>query len=189
MKKRFLIFVLVLSITFIVINQSYAKSDWTGNANLTFGKPINNDPTRGIYGFGTNVDFGKKSWPVNIAIAFFKFKGSGDGWLGSVDTSATELRFGVKKIWHIPSTELPSMYLGGGLFMGDARHDWPDDSVESDEQSEGFGGWVNSGIFWTMGTHFNLGIDLVVSYGRFQDHMYGLETAGLKAALLLGYHW
>jgi len=172
-----------MSIPFIITNQSYAASDWTGNINLALGEkwPVYPLPDNQKE-VGLNVDFGKKSWPLHIAFAILGSSSSYTEDEGSITASTSELRFGANKIWETAPAKQPCIYLGCGLALthGEVEHQWDGQSI---------GGYVNGGIFWTLAEHYNLGIDL--GYSKATDHSshVGFGMGGGHATLFFGYHW
>jgi hypothetical protein len=175
----------VLSVIFTLTNQSYAKSDWTGNANFALGKKyVGSSLGDNQNQFGLNVDFGKISWPLHIAFGYLGSSGSySEGDASGMDTSTSELRIGVNKIWETAPNKPPYFYLGGGLAMIQAE------GVQLDGQSTG--GYINGGIFWTIAKHFNLGVDLGYSKATVHtsENDIGDEAGGGHALFFIGYHW
>ncbi len=219
MKRLFFIFILLFSISLIGFNKSHAQgsSDWTGNINFSLGnKMLDKDDwsieEEGLnfeldtqHEAGLNIDFGKKSWPVYIALGYLN--SSADDSLSEeiavddmvipvktkVEGSTKELRLGIKKIWEPTSTMRP--YIGGGLAMINAEGkvtasaEGISASVSDDDQAAGF--YVNGGIYWTIASHFNVGVDVGYSKAKatFDKMESDMEAGGAHYGLLLGYHW
>jgi hypothetical protein len=202
MKKTLFIFVLLLSLCFLS-NQSYAADDWTGNANLVFGsKSLEKDdwePLESQREVGFNVDFGKKSWPVNIEIGYltssdddsFLIDLDGNLYDVKVEGSTTELRLGIKKIW-MPTYSIRP-YISGGLAVigGKIKSTVSDGFVSgSDSDShQGVGGYVNGGIFWTLANHFNVGVELGYSSASVKIYDIDTKAGGGHGLFFVGYHW
>ena len=64
-----------------------------------------------------------------------------------------------------------------------------------DDSESVFGFWVNAGLFYTLGEHFNLGLDIRYSDAQVNvspvDGGQGLdfEAGGTQYNMLVGYHW
>jgi len=185
MKKIYLTLVLML----FAIG---ANADpWTGNVNFFLGKksvdsedwaPVD-DPVE----FGVLVDFQPRDWPISVALDF----------LGSYDQITqggikyegitSEFNAGVRKIWNVSGSNVRP-YIGGGIAFIGAEFKGTDFNTVSDDDN-GTGIWLNGGVYWTLGRHFNLGLDL--RYSQADVTLFGVEgeAGGTHAGLLLGYHW
>jgi len=177
MKIGVVVFILLGVLTFFTSRLSYATNDWTGNINFVYGsKSLDKEDWRPLESqsqSGLAVDFGKKNWPIHLAVAYvlssdddaFTMDINGDLWDTKIKGSTSELRLGVKKFWS-PSFPIKS-YIGGGISIINGKIKMMTVSINngayigSDSQSDqGFGGYINGGIFWTIVDHFNLGVDL-----------------------------
>jgi hypothetical protein len=184
--------ILSLSLCLILITSIHVcAADWTGNVNFTLGsKALDKDdwePIEDQGEFGINVDFRKKEWPVNIAIAILG--SAGEGKMNGINVKGTtsELRFGVRKIWE--PNEIMRPFLGGGVALLSAEYEGSSSGVRVSDDDTGIGLWLNGGIYWTLSHSFNLGFELGYSTGEVT--LYGVDgnAGGGHAALLLGYHW
>jgi hypothetical protein len=190
MKKVFFIFILMLPITFFVSGTSFAASDWTGNINFSMGakaldeddwEPLDSQPECGF-----NVDFGKKSWPFNVAIGVLTSSKEKDYYGARIKGATKEFRAGIIKIWNATPTMRP--YLGGGLALVNAEVKASADFEVSNSDKK-LGSYINGGVYWTIAKHFNLGCDL--GYSKAKVNLYGIdgEAGGAHASFLIGYHW
>jgi hypothetical protein len=203
MKKAFFVFVMLLSLMCFASNQSYAAGDWTGNANIGFGskaldeddwKPMESQPE-----FGLDVDFGKKTWPVHIAIGYLNSSKDDtisfiiDGTLidSKLDGSTRELRLGLKKIWEPAMPIRP--YVGGGLALINAKIKMTltdgVNSVSISQDDQAVGGYINGGIFWIIANKLNLGVDLGYSKASVKLYDIDVKAGGTHALFFIGYHW
>jgi len=59
--------------------------------------------------------------------------------------------------------------------------------VSEDDTGTGFA--ICGGVYWTIGQHFNLGLD--VRYSSAEATLYETKAAigGTHSGLILGYHW
>jgi hypothetical protein len=192
----FIISVLLLSVTFFASNQCFASDVWNVNANFLTGyKALDVDywePVEVQEVYGVNVDFGQKSWPVNIAIALLASDRNDDTYyFEDIEGSTIELRVGIKKIWEPTTTMRP--YIGGGLaiinaeFKGSVGDNYMNDT--SSDNDQGVGWYVNGGLFWTVAKHLNLGFELGYSKAAVTLYDQDGEAGGGHALFLIGYHW
>ena len=133
------------------------------------------------------VDFKQQDWPVSIALDF----------LGSYDEvteigvnfegTTSEFDVGVRKIWDASGSSIRP-YIGGGLAFINAEIKAIGFNTVSQDDS-GTGIWFCGGVYWTLGQHFNLGLDL--RYSQADVTLYGVEgeAGGTHAGIILGYHW
>ena len=70
-------------------------------------------------------------------------------------------------------------YLGGGLTVTSAAEGIADGSA--------LGGWVDGGVFWRLGSHFDIGVDLRYSWARHELGGRKIEAGGLNTCLTLGF--
>lgn len=197
MPKAFFMWVCGVVLLALVAEPSGAVAhDWTGNVNFTLGgKSLDKDdwdPVEDQGEFGIEVDFRQPSWPVNIAFALTGSNVTEDdiiieGYSVEEEGSTSELRFGLRKIWEPTPSMRP--FLGGGLaFIGaELEGRAPGGTTHDDDSSTGI--WISGGIYWTIGTSFNLGFELGYSHADIKLFDEDFEAGGTHAALLMGYHW
>lgn len=175
---------------------SQAK-EWTGNANVFLGsKALDEDdwkPADEHGEFGVLIDFRKQEWPVNIAIDILHSEGDGSayeplsGLFIDMDAETTEINPGVRKIWEPGATVRP--YVGGGLAFISADASLSALGITVSDNDDAVGFWINGGVYWTLGTSFNIGIDLRYSHAKVTLFDVDAEAGGGHAGLLIGYHW
>lgn len=163
-----------------------------GDANILLGvKPLDKDdwaPVEDQGALGVEVTFGKESWPVWIAIDYFAtadveediqvFGFGGQDIVGST----VEFDLGVRKIWGKKKTR---PFLGGGVGLIGATLD-----LDIDDDSDATAGlWINGGVFWRLGSRFNIGG--TVRYSDAEVTIFGqdVQAGGLTYGLLLGWGW
>jgi hypothetical protein len=183
-KKSILTVILMLS--FLNLN----ASEWTGNANLFFGKKTleekNWREADEQAEFGVLVDFKQSHWPVSIAIDIL---GSEEVIAFSTEGRTTEFDIGVRKIWDAENSSIRP-YIGGGLAFINAEitsTGFFSDTVSQDDSGTGI--WFGGGIYWTLWQHFNLGIDLRYSQADVTLFDENIDAGGTHAGIILGYHW
>lgn len=171
-----------------------------GNANFLLGvKSLDEDDWRPVEdqaAFGAEVTFGKETWPVWIALDYFEsFKEEEDvpidlgGFVivRDVEGGTMELDLGVRKIWgqRWGKERKTRPYLGGGVGLNGARFDA--DVVSDEDYSIGL--WAGGGIFWRLGSRFNIGA--TARWSKAQVALFGEdgEAGGLTYGLLLGWGW
>ena len=170
-----------------------------GNANFTFGaRGLDQDFWGGLDNqgvFGVTVDFGKEAWPIHLEVGA---AGSGaqdktrDPFLPvqvDVTGGVGEVTFGVNKTWK-PASGNYRPYIGGGVASVSVKTTIETTLGDVDDDDNSFGVYFHGGIFWRIGTRFNLGVDgrlmggtSVTLFGEDGDANYG------QVALLLGWGW
>lgn len=183
-------------------------------------------------GFGANADIGFKSWPFNIAIGYVNSSyddtlpeeyaytpdiGRGGFPVGPPDmdltqtvevdtkheTSTSELRLGVKKIWEPTSDMRP--FVGFGAAMIQAKSNVSVDPVAAatyaitpnlSDKDKAIGLWFSGGVYWTIFiSHLlddiNFGVEVGYSQANVEFKEIGgkLNAGGTHYGLFLGYHF
>ncbi len=163
----------------------------SGNVNFLLGTKTldTNDwaPFEDQAAFGVLFDFKGDDWPVSMAIDVL---GSYDEQtiLGlKTEASTSEFDIGVRKIWEISGSSVRP-FIGGGLAFvrGEIK---ASNIVTVSVDDNGTGIWINGGVYWTLGQHFNLGLQ--ARYSRAEISIAGIEgeAGGTHAGIMLGYHW
>lgn len=185
MKRSIIIAILMLPVINVHANDS------SGNVNFLLGTKTLESEDWGPFdeqvAFGVLFDFKQRNWPISIAIDLL---GSLDReTLLGVETegSTTEIGFGIRKIWETSGSSIRP-FIGGGLAIVNAELKTNTFVTVSDDDS-GTGFWLNGGVYWTLGQHFNLGLQ--VRYSKAEVTLFGIEgeAGGTTAGLMLGYHW
>lgn len=143
---------------------------------------------------GLMMDWGAEGWPVNIALDIVNSSQDFDDneFDVNVDGSTLAIDGGVR--WYFVKDRNWEPYLGGGLayISGEVDTSGENNDIEFDDSTVGY--WVNGGIKWVIGEHFNLGgdvrwekaeLDVEDDLGNPTD----VEAGGLGYAVLLGYRW
>ena len=178
--------------TFLLFSVMSAHANpWSGNANFILGTKTLDDndwaPFDEQVAFGVLVDFKQQSWPISIAIDLL---GSLDEeTVLGVDTEAstTEFDIGIRKIWEVSGSSIRP-FIGGGLALVNAEIK-ATNVVTASIDDDGTGIWLNGGVYWTLGQHFNLGLQARYSKAEVQFLGVDIEAGGTTAAVMLGYHW
>ena len=143
---------------------------------------------------GLMMDWGAEGWPINIALDIVS--GSKDtndeNFDVDVDGSTLAVDGGVR--WYFVKNRSWEPYVGGGVayISGEVDTSGDNNDIEFDDSTVGY--WLNGGIKWVIGEHFNLGgdvrwekaeLDVEDDLGNPTD----IEAGGLGYAVLLGYRW
>jgi len=191
MKKGFLIPVISTALIALSPALSPAAGEWTGNANLLLGvkflDEIDWDPLDEQAEAGIDIDFRRREWPVNLAVAFVYSMDEDDVDGVDLDGSTAELRLGIRKIWEPEQTIRP--FIGGGIVLLRADIDSEYQGTKISDHDETVGIWVNGGIYWTLNRSLNLGFNLGFSTGEVTLFGHDADAGGFQSALLVGYHW
>ena len=166
-------------------------SDWSGNVNFLLGtKSLDSNDWGSLdeqAAFGILVDFKQKNWPISMAIDL----------LGSYDEetisgtkfegSTSEFDIGIRKIWEVSGSSIRPFIGGGIAFIRGEIKASAFNTVTFDDNGTGI--WLNGGVYWTLGQHFNLGLQ--ARYSQAEITILGVdgEAGGTHAGIMLGYHW
>ena len=175
-------------INFFLGQKSLSSSDWA--------------PIEDQFAFGAVMSFGATDWPVSIAADVIASADdqtvSDPNLFGNVTlTGATyEIDAGVRKIWKAGKGGAVRPYIGAGLGIISAAVQIEDDfGTTLDDGDAGFGFWGGAGIFFRLGSHFNIGADLRYSSADV-DFDFGngavvqnVNAGGFSYGLLLGFGW
>jgi opacity protein-like surface antigen len=185
MKKSIVIPILMLFV------MNVHASDWSGNANFILGtKSLENSDWGTLdeqLAVGVLVDFKQKNWPISMAIDLLGSLDEEDIPGGKREGSTSEFDIGVRKIWEVSGSSIRP-FIGGGIAFIDAEQKLTNGiSVSVDDSATGV--WLNGGVYWTLGQHFNLGLQ--ARYSKAEVTLAGIdvEAGGTIAAIMLGYHW
>jgi opacity protein-like surface antigen len=195
MPNKYVVVVLVLVLTLLSASVVSAQNEWTGNVNAFLGRKTLDksdwEPVEKQGEFGLEVDFRQKDWPISIAIDILGASGKGDvvdPSFGTIDTfksRTSEFNIGVRKIWEVPAPVRP--FIGGGLSLMRAEAEVSIPGVGSNTESDtGAGIWIGGGVYFTLGDHFNLGLEL--KYSTADVTIAGVDTnaGGTHFGLLAG---
>ena len=201
MVKKYIIAVLALVPFVLCASVASAQDQWTGNINVFLGqKSLDKDdwePIEKQSEFGIEVDFRKKDWPVNIAIDILHSWAEDtvsltDPFTGPYDMkvtgNTTEFNIGIRKIWDEFSSVRP--FIGGGLSYIRAEFEGTIPGLGSASDSDtGVGIWLGGGVYFTLGEHFNIGVELKYSDAEVTLFDVDGDAGGTHYGLLAGYHW
>ena len=196
MVKKYIIAVLALVPFLLSASVATAQDQWTGNIDMFLGqKNLDKDdwePVEEQGEFGIEVDFREKDWPVNIAIDVLASSDDQsiiDPFFGQVDLEGktTEFNIGIRKIWDESSVR---PFIGGGLSYIRAEAKVTIPGIGSNSESDtGVGIWLGGGVYFTLGEHFNLGVELKYSDANVTIADVDVAAGGTHFGLLAGYHW
>ena len=138
---------------------------------------------------GVEASWGGEDWPVLIATDLFGSTKSKD--VLGVDTQATtgELGLGVRKIWNTGSAKRVHPYIGGGVSFISAKLEATSGGNKVSDHDNGVGAWLGGGIFWRLGSRFNLGMSLRGSSANVDLYGVSVDAGGGHFGLSLGWGW
>ncbi len=167
---------------------------WSGDVNLLLGaKRLDRDDWRpterhGEFGFQANVQ--PPGWPVALAADLLGSRRDEPVSRGSFvkqRARTSELDLGARKIWRPGPRTRP--YLGGGLALvsGELEFAGPFGSTYDRDASAGL--WLGGGVFWTLNSVFNVGLDAKLSSAGVRLFGDRKNAGGLHLGMLMGLHW
>ncbi|NOZ67966.1 MAG: porin family protein [Deferribacteres bacterium] len=164
---------------------------WSGNANLLIGvKSLDEDdwnPLDEQTEIGIGVDFKQDDWPVSGTIGYL-FSSDDDNVMGvDIEGNTSELYFGVRKIWELPSLVRP--FVGGGLALVNAKLEAAASGVKVTDDDSGIGIWIGGGAYLVLSGNFNIGVEFRYSRAEVTLFNTDVEAGGLHYGVTAGYHW
>jgi len=162
----------------------------TGNANFFLGLKAMNDgdwePLEDQGEFGAEITFGRSQWPVLFAIDVLS--SADDDTVSGIDfdASTSELDLGVRKIWELNRVR---PYVGGGVAFVSAELEGDSGGVTITDDDESIGAWVGGGVFWRIGTRFNIGAAVRYSKAEVTIFDTDVEAGGWHFGMLAGWGW
>lgn len=161
---------------------------------LLGGKYLNSSDwgsTDNQFEYGGEFDFQPASWPVALNVGYYRGQDLG---VFNFKSTTQEFQLGVKKFW--PTGQLGRVFVGGGLTVAKGTAEAPSDSnAINGHTSYQPGGWVSGGYLFSLGRHFDLGVDLKYSYaeaslkGSGGNSGQDIDVGGLHVAGVFGYRW
>lgn len=139
--------------------------------------------------FGVNVSGGGRKWPVHVEGAWLRSTGVELG--GGDELNVSEVAIGARKSWVKEGRKLRPFVAGGLAFVtADYELVLPGPGNNTSGRDSSVGAYVDGGLAWRFGAHFNVGLDLRLVAGP------KVESDGLDADLgyqqlgfLLGFGW
>jgi len=146
--------------------------------------------------FGVTVEFAPSGWPISLAAGTHiggaeeetQFFGFTETWR----TAVVDFTFGVRKVWKAGRNR---PYVGGGLALVGASAELEVFGVSVDDDDQSGGAYLEGGIFWKLGSRFNLGMELRSLFGTDVEFDFGGPVAAVGDAdyaqfgLVLGWGW
>ena len=196
MKTLFLtIFLALFSLT-VIIPCAYAdprdEDEYSGNMNFFLGvKTLDKDDWEPIdeHGeVGVMFDVKKEGWPVHLAMDILVSATEETDGGQDIELGISEFDLGIRKILDLGDVH---PFVGGGVSFMSAEYNIVDVTKCS---GGGLGGWVDAGIFFTLGESFNLGFearastaDATLECGNGTE--FDANIGGEHFGILLGYRW
>jgi len=176
---------------------SPARADFEGNVNFFLGEKSldSNDwkPLDSQFEFGAVMSFGQSDWPVQIAGDVLVSVDETD--VQGITFTGTTFEFDAGIRWLILKKGKVFPYLGGGVGLIGAGLKGDFGVGDVDAADVALGVWADTGVFFRLGSHFNIGLDLRYSSADV-DLDFGsgfvaqdVYAGGFSYGLLLGFGW
>lgn len=191
-----------VTIAIVLALPGLSRADTTGDVNFKPGVKMldENDwePVEDQTAVGVSVSWGKETWPVHFLIDYLISVAEDEVSPGVDKQGATaELGFGIQKTWR-PGRTRP--FLNGGLALVLADIEFSGSGVSASESDASAGAFVGGGVFWRLGSRFNIGVSARYSTAEatfeFLDLGGGItledlevEAGGIHTGLILGWGW
>jgi hypothetical protein len=215
----------ILSIILVFVLASFpAHAEITGNVNLLPGFKILeggasswddvNVQTELVIP-GIEANFRGVSWPVSINLAYHDT--SSLTWmnlitapLGTVSMEygeTQEFNLGVRKIWESAPHVRPYIGAGASYMRGYMQKTFnfawaPEVDYDLSDRSDGWGGYIEAGVYWEIVKHLNLGLGVAWSKANLKfsgdvidgdpDSTRGSVTVdggGFRGNFIIGFHY
>jgi outer membrane protein W len=166
-------------VNFFLGAKSLDSSDWNPNDNQAE--------------FGAVMSFGAKDWPVQIAGDFLV--SADQTTSGSTKTTGATFEFDPGIRWLILKKGKVFPYIGGGVGIIGAAVKVEDTFLSVDAADASLGFWTDAGVFFRLGSNFNVGLDLRYSTADV-DLDFGagvvaqdVSAGGFSFGFLMGFGW
>lgn len=163
-----------------------------GNVNFSLGNRSFNDnefePVDEQTFMGVFADFGMETWPVDLSAGLYRSTEQDSVSGFDVEATITELSFGAMKTWTFLGNMHPFAGAGLSLVKVEAEADTPLGHVSEDDT--GTAVYAEGGVYWRMGSRFNLG-----THARFnRGSTHGLDQSDVDSdyfqiGIIAGFGW
>ncbi|HET6372065.1 MAG TPA: outer membrane beta-barrel protein [Candidatus Polarisedimenticolia bacterium] len=184
-------FVGVVSLALLAAAAAPARAgEFTGDINFVLGQKFLNDgdwePVETQPGGIVEMTWGDSDWPISLATDIAYSSGSDNTSSLDVDGSTAEFAIGVREIRNTGDFHY---YVGLGFNMLRAEAKVKSSGSHDEDQDTGVGGWGGAGIFWRMGSRFNVGLS--ARYSRTEVTLFdeNVQAGGFSYGLLVGWGW
>lgn len=193
MSRALCLVTLVSGLGLLTLDEKLAQP--TGDVNFVLGQkwldPDDWAPVENQSEFAVNASWGHEAWDIHIAT---DFSYSRDRWefdppIGSpleTTLSTWELSVGYRKIWE---TRNIRSFIGGGFALINAKAEVEAGGVTVSEDGSSVGPWVAGGVFWRLGSRFNIGFEERYSHAKVKIFDVDKQVGGFHVGLLLGWGW
>jgi hypothetical protein len=166
----------------VFLGQKLLSDDWKDD---TLGVDLQDQME-----FGVLFSWQMADWP--FAIAADVLASSKDQNVLGVDLEGTtrELALGIRRTW-LGARARPFFGVGLGYVAGEITGSMAGFVLSVDDST--VGAWVDGGVFWRLGRHFNLGFEGRYTFAEIEPTVMGIsqsvDAGGLHLGLLLGFGW
>ena len=170
-----------------------APSAQAGHVNFLLGSKVLNKndwaPADNQLAAGMEASWGGEDWPVLIATDLMGSRKSKSQAGSDYKSSTGEMDLGVRKVWNSGSQRRVHPYIGGGIAFGSGTAEVTSGGVTTKSDDTGVGAWLGGGIFWRLGSRFNLGMSLRGSSAKVSIAGVDANAGGGTFGLTLGWGW
>ncbi len=136
--------------------------------------------------FGVNVDLQLPALP-GIEFGLMTSREEGDTAATETDVTLTDLFVGINKTWNLPASPVHP-FIGGGLTVRTIETDLELFATEFEDDDNDLALYFHGGVFWTIGEHFNIGLDARIIVGGEMELFDGdVNANSYVTSLILGY--
>ncbi len=162
-------------VNFLLGSKVLEEADWA---------PADNQPALGM-----EASWGGPNWPVMIATDLLGSRKSKSQGGSDYKSSTGEMGLGVRKVWNSGTQGRVHPYIGGGLAFASGTAEVTTAGVTTKNDDSGVGAWIGGGIFWRLGSRFNLGMSLRGTSAKVSIAGVDANAGGGTFGLILGWGW
>lgn len=176
-------------VNFVIGERSLSNKDfWRPNENQT--------------AFGVNVEFGPGTWPIHFVAGTqvsyaqndFELANTGTPTVrGTFKSGLAEASLGLR--WTINREGRTRFYIGGGASGVGIVAEVDVNGQTLDDNDRSFGGYVEGGVYWRLGSRFNIGVQArgLLGTNTMLDFSGRVHSEGdvdyVQGGLIFGWGW
>lgn len=181
----------LLALIPLIASVPAVAGEFTGSANFVLGQKIlsENDwePIEEQPAGAAELTWGSSDWPIMLATDFVYSVDDEESSGLDVDGSTLEIGVGIRETLQAGSNFNYYLGAGIGLIRADVEVETSSGEVEDDDVAGSY--WLNAGVYWRLGSRFNLGAGARYSYGKADIDEEDIRVGGFHYGLLLGWGW
>jgi hypothetical protein len=193
-RQMFLRYVSVAALLAVVgfgVSAVAVGGEFTGDVNVLLGQKVLNqndwEPLDTQPALGAEITWGDSSWPISIATDILYSTESKDDVDGvDLEGSTMEFDLGIREV---KNTDNFNYYIGLGFGLVSAHAEAKGSGSKIDDSDTGISGWGGGGIFWRLGSRFNVGLAARYSVANVTLFDEDVRAGGFQYGVIVGWGW